>query len=231
MKKIFIVFTHKNNWKITGIVSNEAGDNPGETIQKGFTETSNHFATITFEENTIKGQYFGYDSFPNINGNCVLLIHNDEKVSRWDDEKKEAATTFIKAFNEVFIYYHHRDKNEHEPIEKLIKGAKVTINKDEAMHEKGFLFGKLDDLADIKTEEAFNNKLKEFENAFFDSEEATNEKNVLNKKLTFLHKLLGNDYSEEELESYEKEYDFEYNANEHIESIRKIRDILLDKVV
>ncbi len=78
----------------------------------------------------------------------------------------------------------------------------------------------------IKDEVTF----EEVVSGFFDSDEETKEKKLLNKKLTFLHQLLGGNFDKSELEKYENEYDFKYDNNEHIESIREIRDTLLNKV-
>jgi len=195
MNKIIIVFTYKNSWEIEGIVTEEDGNNPGEKITKGFPENEYHFATISFEDNNTKGQYFGYNSFPTVNGNCVLLIHNDEVVSNWEDDKKKKVASFIASFEDILIYYHHSDRERHTEIENLITFS-FRRDKGDSMHEPGHLFERLDELVNINSEESFNNKFLNFEEHFFPSNKDILQQSEKELKHKIFHKLMVDEQSE-----------------------------------
>lgn len=209
------------------------------------------FVQIHYANNT-KNLNFGKFESKDLTKKCdsVILIHDDLTISSDDIEynnnswfgknsliKKDILNVLV-SHDECAIYFHRNGIDRHRLFAEWIKDEllkKVTFHykidhEDLFSHTEGKPFHLLINiLLDFDTKDEFEKELIALKNKTFGTNEEKEQKALLNKKLTFLHNLLGG-YLDENLknELEEEEFDIEYKSEAHIESIKVIRDNLLE---
>lgn len=168
-------------------------------------------------------------SFKTENSEIILL---DDQADLKNENVKTSIASIFENVSLVNIRYVHHT-NYGQDLEAYFRKNYNFVEKKNAflgMHQKaGPLYNHLSLL--------FNNNSTLTDEIFktiwdnIEKDEVIKEKNILNRKLDFLHKLLGGEVDKELKRQFEDEgYEIDYKKDDHINSIMKIRDNLLDKI-
>ncbi|MDV7186095.1 hypothetical protein R3X25_02275 [Lutibacter sp. TH_r2] len=160
-----------------------------------------------------------------INGNSIFLFHDSLDPN---EISKEIIDSFSQ-FNKLLLVKHINNSNGlNDFLESEINKNKPktfkTCSKSHLQNSTN-IFYRLNEFWGENVN--FDEKLNEFESKFFSSDEEISNRESLNQKLTFLHKLLGGEFDEEEANrfGFEKSY---FNENEISKSLTAIADKLLN---
>ncbi len=166
----------------------------------------------------------------------VLLIHDSLAFDEVPNEVKGV----IESAKNLVVFFHRSNPNVKNAFLEWNKNQnikyKTSDNEDAFSHidnDTTNPFYRLSELWDCENKKAFVTKLQAFEETFFLSQEQIESEDLLEVKLNFLHKLLAKEEDKKLKEELVKVgYDkINYNKDNHIESVREIRDYLLSDTV
>ncbi|MCB0745319.1 MAG: hypothetical protein KDC67_15525 [Ignavibacteriae bacterium] len=154
----------------------------------------------------------------NFEKNSIYLIY-DGDGNEFNEEDKKFIIPLLKEkfLNDYFIAYH---TNQSKDITDVVKDLPTTRAKKDEHGKRAKYYGLLPKLL---TNEEELNKWVEEQQAEIDGTK------TLNLKLNFLHKLLSKELDEnlkKELENLG--YEINYNPENHLESLKSVRDELLE---
>lgn len=213
-----------------------------ERVYNGFHKNAHHFNRIKKEFSLFNLAFSHCNEFKEtVLDSEILLIHVSNKVSEWDNVFEVQFANYVNQFTKVYISYHESDieSGKHKLIEDFINKP-VILPKKYHHHEYeygvdneeqlyGFLAKAIVDNEGCFSKVAYDNTVEKLI-SFFISDEEIEKTSILNKKLTFLHNLLGEKLNNNEIS--EKLIEFGYNGTfdkeKKNDSIRKIRDLILE---
>ena len=246
MKNLIIIFNKMDiatafNEGVEDCVDDYLYDSDSKT---GFSEDFDYFHRL-LPTQPIIGNTFptNGNGFKNeVSHSEILLIHVSNKVNEWDNDFKEQFANYSNQFEKVYISYHESDmeSGKHKLIEDIINKPPVLPEKyhhheyeygtenEEQIY--GFLAKAIVENEGVFNTDTYNNTIEKLI-SFFPSNEEIYETSLLNKKLTFLHNLLGdnldNESIQKQLEGFNctKSFDKKFKHN----SIQVIRDQILNE--
>lgn len=247
--KLIIVFTklesHSDfNGEGTIQVSNFMKEVDEDFNSIGFDEYSDHFHRFlpstpiignTFNAN--KGNLIDIEP----NRSEILLVQLTENLQNWSDGFKNDFISYAANFSQIYISYHKgpnrgddiRNGN-HRLLEELLKDKKVlTTDKYQHIDNDSQLYAVLAraivNNQGVLNQDNYDNLVKKLISLF--PNQIENEfQNLLSLKLKFLHKLLVGEVDENLKNKLSDDYDINYDPENHIETIRVIRDELLEVI-
>lgn len=249
MKNLIIVFNRLDNHP--NFNSNEIPipacgsfmyetDNKYDVI-KGFSEELNHFLRITPNKSIIESSFSDPSGFiEDSTQSEILLIHVKNNVAEWSNSFKNAYFEYASKFDKIFISYHKddMDKGKHKENEDLIKKTPLKsienqhhayeFEKDNIEQLYGFLAKSIVAAKGIFSNNEYDKTIEKLI-GFFPPDEEILQSNLLNQKIRFLHKLLGDELNEKKIEENLKEFNcnISFNRADKNASIIAIRNAIL----
>lgn len=249
MKNLFIIFnrleSHPNFNDIS--LSNETCNsfmcdfNKNYDVINGFAEVFHHFHRLRPNKNIIENSFSTKDGFnEKVKNSEILFIHVTNNIEKWNNDFQVKFEEYVSNFGKVHISYHKADvdNGKHTKVENFIKNKKIPYKSENKYHHEyemcgneklyGYLAKAIIDNKGCFTEEAHNNTVEKLI-SFFKPDEEISKNQLLNKKLTFLHKLLGNQINDSQIEEELKRFKYEkkFNKDSKHNSIIAIRDEIL----